>query len=96
MPEFLAEIYAPQDAADLVARRAAQAADQPRDQRRQVRLLGAVVVPEEETCFCLYQASSAGAVRAAMAGAGLRPDRITPAVSIWPTPGHQPPQKNTP
>ena len=49
-----------------------------------VRLLGAVVVPEEETCFWLYQAPSAGAVRAAMTRAGLRPEWITQAVSIRP------------
>ena len=41
-------------------------------------------MPAEETCFWLYQAPSAGAVRAAMTRARLRPDRITEAVSIRP------------
>ena len=49
-----------------------------------VRFLGAIIVPGEETGFWLYQAPEAGAVRAAMAAAGLRPERITPAVAIWP------------
>ena len=49
-----------------------------------VCFLGAIAVPEEETCFWLYQAPSADAVRAAMTAAGLRPERITPAVTLRP------------
>lgn len=99
MPEFLAETYAPRDAADTeTAARgvgdAALAADQVSQPGARVRLLGAIVVPEEETCFYLYQASSADAVRAAVTRAGLRPDRITRAVWIRPprpagTPGRR-------
>ena len=89
MPEFLAETYAPRDppGTDTAARRAAQAAlaaDQTSRPGAPVRLLGAIVVPEEETCFYLYQAPSAGAVRAAVTRAGLRPDRITRAGWIRP------------
>jgi len=87
MPEFIAETYAPRDApgTDTAARGvgdAALAADQVSQSGAQVRLLGAIVVPEEETCFYLYQASSADTVRAAATRAGLRPDRITLAVLI--------------
>ena len=97
MPEFLAETYAPRDppGTDTAARRAAQAAlaaDQTSRPGAPVRLLGAIVVPEEETCFYLYQAPSAGAVRAAVTRAGLRPDRITRAAWIRPprrTPGRR-------
>ena len=97
MPEFLAETYAPRDppGTGTAARRAAQAAlaaDQTSRPGAQVRLLGAIVVPEEETCFYLYQAPSAGAVRAAVTRAGLRPDRITRAAWIRPprrTPGRR-------
>ena len=92
MPEFLAETYAPRDppGTGTAARRAAQAAlaaDQASRPGAQVRLLGAIVMPEEETCFYLDPAPSAGAVRAAVTRAGLRPDRITRAAWIWSTPG---------
>jgi len=82
MPEFLAETYTPRDAPSTgdIARGAAHAGG-PGDP---VCFLGAIAVPAEETCFWLYQAPSADAVRAAMTAAGLRPERITPAVTIRP------------
>jgi len=87
MPEFLAETYAPRPAAGTpapcpggLARAAAHAAGP----QGPARFLGAVAVPEEETCFWLYQAPTADAVRAAMTAAGLRPERITEAVAIRP------------
>jgi len=49
-----------------------------------VRFLGGILVPEEETCFWLYRAPAAEAVRAAMTAAGLRPERITPAETLRP------------
>jgi hypothetical protein len=63
MPEFLAETYAPRDppGTGTAARRAAQAAlaaDQACQPGAWVRLPGAIVVPEEETCFYLHQAPS--------------------------------------
>ena len=85
MPEFLAETYAPRgDGAPAAAAGAALAADQASQDGAPVRLLGAILVPDEETCFWLYQAPSAGAVRAAMTAAGLRPERINPAVPVRP------------
>ena len=87
MPEFLAETYAPHgDGAPAApgAAGAAHAADQASGPGGPIRLLGAILVPDEEICLWLYQAPSAGAVRAAMTAAGLRPERITPAVSIRP------------
>jgi hypothetical protein len=78
MPEFLAETFAAGGAADVA--RAGQASQD----GAPVRFLGAILVPEEETCFWLYQAPSAAAVRAAMTGARLRPERITPAVPVRP------------
>ena len=82
MPEFLAETYAPGTAApgadDL-----ALTADQLSRRGAPVRFLGAVVVPDEETCFCLYQAPSAAAVREAMtrAGSGAQATTRPPAPS---------------
>jgi hypothetical protein len=87
MPEFLAETYSSRDALSIAAPGAgdiAWAAAQASGPGAPVWFLGAVAVPEEETCFWLYQASTADAVRAAMAAAGLRPERITPAVIIRP------------
>jgi hypothetical protein len=87
MPEFLAETYAPRDVPDTAAPDAvgaALAAGQASQPGAPVRLLDAILVPGEEICFWLYQAPSAAAVRAAMTAAGLRPERITPAVSIRP------------
>ena len=84
MPEFLAETYAPRLAPAPRAGDVARAAGHASGPQAPVRFLGAVTVPEEETCFWLYQAPSAAAVRAAMTAAGLRPDRITPAVPIRP------------
>jgi hypothetical protein len=89
MPEFLAETYTPRDAAatgDAAPRTGdiARAADQPSGPGGPVCFLGAIVVPEEETCFWLYQAPSADAVREAMTAARLRPERITRAVTVRP------------
>jgi Protein of unknown function (DUF4242) len=88
MPEFLAETYAPRLAPGTAAPSAADAAlaaDQASCAGGTVRFLGAILVPDEETCFWLYEAPSADAVRAAMTRARLRPDRITPAVPIRPS-----------
>jgi hypothetical protein len=87
MPEFLAETYTPRDGpgapvprADYIARAAAHASRP----GAPVCFLVAIAVPAEETCFWLYQAPAAEAVRVAMAAAGLRPERITPAVTLRP------------
>jgi hypothetical protein len=87
MPEFLAETYTPRYAPGAAAPRAgdiARAAAQASRPGAPVQFLGAIAVPAEETCFWLYQAPTADAVHAAMTGAGLRPERITPAVTLWP------------
>jgi hypothetical protein len=87
MPEFLAETYAPRDAAGTAAPRAgdlARAAAHTSRPGAPVRFLDAIIVSGEETGFWLYQAPTAAAVRAAMTRAGLCPERITPAVTIWP------------
>jgi hypothetical protein len=80
MPEFLAETYAPRLAPGNAGHgpgEAALPAEQASSPGAPLRFLGVILVPEEETCFWLYQAPTAGAVRAAMTAAGLRPERIT-------------------
>lgn len=87
MPEFLVETYAARDASNIITVGAgdiAAAADQVSEQGAQVRLLHAIFVPEDETCFYLFESSSAGAVREAMTHARLRPERITRAVLVRP------------
>ena len=86
MPEFLIETYLPREARDIATLRAGDAAEQLSEQGAPIHFLCAIFVPEEETCFYLYQAPSAGAVRAAMSRAGLQPGRITPAVAVRPLP----------
>jgi len=83
MPEFLAETYTAPEALSSAALRVGELA-QAVGPAAPARFLGAIAVPAEETCFYLYQAPTAAAVRAAMAAAGLRPERITPAVTIRP------------
>ena len=90
MPEFLAESYTPRLAPAPAAGDVALAAEAASGPQGLVRFLGAVTVAEEETCFWLYQATDADAVRAAMTAAGLRPERITPAMTIWPPPPARP------
>jgi hypothetical protein len=87
MPEFLAETYTPRDGLGAAAPRAgdiARAAAQVSGPGAPVCFLCAIAVPEEETCFWLYQAPAAAAVRAAMTAAGLRPERITAAITLRP------------
>jgi len=87
MPEFLIETYIPRDAPDVAALGAgdaAIAAEQVREEGAQIRFLRAIFVPEDETCFYLYQSPSAEAVRDAVTRARLPFERITQAVSISP------------
>jgi hypothetical protein len=87
MAEFLAETYVPRETANAVVGHVAdvaRAADQVREREVEVRLLGAVFLPADETCFYLYESPSADAVRAAALHARLPFDRITEAVSMRP------------
>jgi hypothetical protein len=87
MPEFMAETYIPRGGPGAPAPGdLAQAAAQASRPGAAVRFLGAILLPGEETGFWLYQAPAAEAVRAAMTAAGLRPERITPALTIRPPP----------
>ena len=56
-----------------------QVAEQITREGRPVRLLRSIAVPEEETCFYLFQAQTADVVREAATRAGLRFERIVEA-----------------
>jgi hypothetical protein len=81
--EFLVETYASYETASVAAsvEGVSLAADRVSETGAPVRLQRAICLPEDDTCFYLFEASSADAVREAMTRAGLRFDRITEAVS---------------
>jgi len=85
MAEFLVETYAPRETPNAGVLRideVARAAAEVTKPGAEVRLLRAIFLPADETCFYLYQSSSADAVREAAARARLPLERITEAVSI--------------
>jgi Protein of unknown function (DUF4242) len=49
-----------------------------------VRYLGSTVVPDDEACFCEFEAPSQAAVAEANRRAGVAFDRIVPAVAVSP------------
>lgn len=84
MAQFLVETYADREAANSITEGlddVSLAADALGDEGPEVRLLQAIFVPEDETCFYVYESSSLAAVREAVTRAGLQFDRITGAVS---------------
>ena len=84
MAEYLVELYVAQGdhlAAQRHADRAQQAGDELTREGRLVRCLRSIFVPEDETCFLLYEAPSADVVVEAMQRAGLRHQHISAATS---------------
>ena len=84
MPEFLVELYlsgADFAAAEHDGERARRAAEQLAREGHEVRYLRSIFVPEDETCFLLYEASSADAVREAALLAELPFERISASIS---------------
>lgn len=84
MVEFIVESYAARGdraVAERGAERARWAAGQLTQEGTPVRFLRAIFVPEDETCFYLYEAASADLVREAARRAGLPYDRMSEAVS---------------
>jgi len=80
--EFLVETYAARS--DLTGpakrgRRARVVAAQLRREGEPVRYVRSIFVPEDETCFYLFEATSVDAVFEAARRASLRVDRITEA-----------------
>ena len=83
MAEYLVELYVAQGDQDVALRHAEsaeQAGAELTREGRQVRCLRSIFVPEDETCFFLYEAESADAVREATRLAGLSSVRITEAL----------------
>jgi uncharacterized protein DUF4242 len=83
MAEFVLEFYVPRidGGAGERAERARRAAEDLTREGTPVRYLRSILLPEEETCLMLYEAASAGDVRAAAGRASLPLARVTEAVS---------------
>jgi hypothetical protein len=81
--EFLVELYAARDDAPGLARcaeRARRVAERLDGDGTPVRYLRSIFMPEDETCFLLYEAASREVVHAAATQAELTFDRIIEAV----------------
>ena len=86
---FLVERYLPglrgDELGSFVARLEAATAEL-RAEGRNVRWLGSISVPEEETCLCLFRACARVDVQEANRRAGAPFERVVPAVAVaWPT-----------
>ncbi len=87
MAEFLIELYVPRAEAASVERCAERARRAARELTREgthVRYLRAIFVPEDETCFYLYEAATSAAVGEAARRAGLQFERVTETVGDSP------------
>jgi hypothetical protein len=85
MTEYLLELYIPRSQPGAVvdgAERAGLAAEQLRRAGSPVRYLRSIFVPEDETCFLVYNAGCADDVRQAARLAGLPTERILTALAV--------------
>jgi hypothetical protein len=85
MAEYLLETYVARTDTDAVERGgklAKAAAEELAHEGTAVRYLGSILVPEDETCFYVYEASSADAVRAAAERASLPAARVLEAETV--------------
>jgi hypothetical protein len=84
MPEFLVELYVSRNNPGVVAEsrvRARRAADQMSREGAQVRFLRTMFVPEDETCFYMYEAATAEEVREAARRADLPFEHVAEAIT---------------
>jgi len=84
MTEFLVELYASQADCEAVAAglaRLHRAAAELTDERRSVRFVRSIFVPEDETCFLLVDAASVEDVRETARRASLECERVVEATA---------------
>ena len=84
MPGYLVEVYlspSSGERAPLGRDEVSRAADEITRQGLAIQLTQLILVPEDEICFYLFDATSEQAVRLAAARAGLTFSRLAPAVS---------------
>jgi hypothetical protein len=82
MAEFLAELYVPRWQGDTIAEHARAAAEAVSRSSARVRCLSSIFVPEDETCFLLYEADTLEDVEHAASRAGLTFERVALAHAI--------------
>jgi hypothetical protein len=83
MTEFLVEFYLSRTDATALGRsvrRARLAAEEQTRQGTPVRYLRSIYLPEDETCFLLYEAESAEVARRAAAFAGVAFERVSEVI----------------
>jgi hypothetical protein len=88
MPEYLVEVYVPRNGVAEVREAAARArasVQQLSDEGMSVRYVRAIFVPEDETCFHVFEASTSEAVHTASARAAFRAQRIVQSVGLGPS-----------
>jgi hypothetical protein len=82
VPEFLVELYVPRgDGVDAIDERARGAVEDLTREGVDTRYLRSILVPEDETCFLLFEADSMDTVRTAARLADIPVDRITETVT---------------
>jgi hypothetical protein len=84
MAEYLVELYVAQGDHRLARQHAEQvthAVAELTHEGGSVHCLQSIFVPEDETCFLLYEAPAAEVVEEAVRRAGLRHQHISPAIS---------------
>jgi hypothetical protein len=84
VPEFLVELYVSRThgpAVENSARSARRAAKELTAEGRPVRYVRSLFVPEDETCFFLYEADAAADVEEAARRASLPFDRVALALA---------------
>jgi len=84
MFEYLVEVYAPRaEVSTLIPRHEelSEVAEDLTRAGRQVRLVRSIFVPDDETCFFLFEGQSGDVVREAATRSGLQVERVVEAVS---------------
>lgn len=84
MTEFLVEVYVSKTNSAAVARtavRLTRAAQELTAKGTPVRLLRTIFVPEDETCYLLVEAATAGIVRESARRAALLSERVVEAAA---------------
>jgi hypothetical protein len=94
---FAAELYLPSAGPDCfpaIADRARAAADEMASEGYEIHYRGAVLLTEDETCFCFFEARSEDEIREASRRAAVPFDRIVPADGVPPvlSPARRAPQ----
>jgi hypothetical protein len=84
MPEYLLELYVPRTGARVAVDHGERARSGAEDLTRRgspVQYRCSIFIPGEETCFVLFEAPSADAVRAVARLAALPCERVSTAIS---------------